>query len=515
MISHVTCFALTGLEGVPVTVETDVNKGVPAFEMVGLPDAAVKESKERVRSALKNSGFSFPVVKVTVNLAPADLKKEGASFDLAVAVGLLKASEQLVGTELDGTVFLGELSLDGSLRPVRGLLPILISAKARGFTTFVIPAENAGEARFLDGVTVYSFSSLMDVVKFLVGAEHPAPVKPIRYVPGGRGESSSDLKFVKGQPMARRAVEIAVAGGHNLLLVGPPGTGKTMIARCIPTIMPDLSFDEALEITKIHSVAGILGEEGIVTERPFRTPHHTATTVSMCGGGNRVVHPGEISLAHGGVLFLDELPEYKRSTLEALRQPLEDGRITISRSGGSCTYPARFMLCASMNPCPCGNYGSEKLTCTCTPAEIRNYRRKVSGPLLDRIDLQVEVDAIAYDDLTADEAQESSSCVRERVNGARRIQSNRFEERPLHTNAEMGERELREFCPLSPECDRILRDAFERMQLLRDAFERMQLSARARARIIKVARTIADLDQSEEIMPRHMFEAVSYRISFR
>ena len=390
MISHVTCFALTGLEGVPVTVETDVNKGVPAFEMVGLPDAAVKESKERVRSALKNSGFSFPVVKVTVNLAPADLKKEGASFDLAVAVGLLKASEQLVGADLSQIVFLGELSLDGSLRPVRGLLPILISAKARGFTTFVIPSENAGEARFLDGVTVYPFSSLMDVVKYLVGAEHPVPVKPVKYVPGGRGESSSDLKFVKGQPMARRAVEIAVAGGHNLLLVGPPGTGKTMIARCIPTIMPDLSFGEALEITKIHSVAGILGEEGIVTERPFRTPHHTATTVSMCGGGNRVVHPGEISLAHGGVLFLDELPEYKRSTLEALRQPLEDGKITISRSGGSCTYPARFMLCASMNPCPCGNYGSEKLTCTCTPAEIRSYRRKVSGPLLDRIDLQVD-----------------------------------------------------------------------------------------------------------------------------
>ena len=505
MISNVTCFALAGLEGVPVTVETDVNKGVPAFEMVGLPDAAVKESKERVRSALKNSGFSFPVVKVTVNFAPADLRKEGASFDLAVAVGLLKASEQLVGADLKGIVFLGELSLDGSLRPVRGLLPVLISAKARGFTTFVIPAENAGEARFLDGVRCYPFRTLAEAVRFLVGADHPEPVRPVKYVPGMRGGSSADLKFVKGQPMARRAVEIAVAGGHNLLLVGPPGTGKTMIARCIPTIMPDLSFDEALEITKIHSVAGILGEEGIVTERPFRTPHHTATTVSMCGGGNRVVHPGEISLAHGGVLFLDELPEYKRSTLEALRQPLEDGKITISRSGGSCTYPARFMLCASMNPCPCGNYGSEKLTCTCTPAEIRSYRRKVSGPLLDRIDLQVEVDAIAYDDLAAEEAQESSASVRERVNEARRIQRNRFEKTPLHTNAEMGERELREYCTLSPECERILRDAFERMQL----------SARARARIIKVARTIADLDQSEDIMPRHMFEAVSYRISFR
>ena len=501
MISHVTCFALTGLEGVPVTVETDVNKGVPAFEMVGLPDAAVKESKERVRSALKNSGFSFPVVKVTVNLAPADLKKEGASFDLAVAVGLLKASEQLVGTELDGTVFLGELSLDGSLRPVRGLLPILISAKARGFTTFVIPAENAGEARFLDGVTVYSFSSLMDVVKLLVGAEHPAPVRPIRYVPGGRGESSSDLKFVKGQPMARRAVEIAVAGGHNLLLGGPPGTGKTMIARCIPTIMPDMTFEEAIEVTKIHSVAGILDpNKGIVTTRPFRAPHHTATIPALTGGGV-FARPGEVSLAHNGVLFLDEVPEYQRRTLESLRQPLEDGVVTVARARATAEYPARFMLVAGMNPCPCGNFGSPTRECRCTPAEIRRYVNKLSGPLLDRIDLHVEVDGVSYDELQGDEPSEDSATIKARVEKARAVQRERYAGKKYFTNAGMDNADMRRYCRLSHEGD----------EILREAYNRLNLTARAGTRILKVARTIADLAGDEDIKPEYVAEAVQYR----
>ena len=501
MIARVQSYALSGLEGVCVTVEADISRGVPSYEMVGLPDAAVKESKERVRSAVKNSALEFPAHKITVNLAPAYVKKEGSSFDLPVAISLLLGYGTLQAN-VEGMIFLGELALNGDLRPVSGILPSIISARDKGFTTFVIPKENEKEASFIHGVTVYAARTLKEVVNHLSGLAPLAPVPAGSFARAGEGKKTSyDLSFVKGQAIAKRALEVAVAGGHNVLFVGPPGSGKTMLARCLPSVMPDMSFDEALEITKIHSVAGTLGEEGIVTERPFRTPHHTATTVSLCGGGNKSVHPGEISLAHGGVLFLDELPEYKRSALEALRQPLEDGVITISRSGGTVTYPASFMLCASMNPCPCGHYGSKKRRCSCTPNDIRRYKARISGPLLDRIDIQVEVDGVDYDALISDAREESSATVKARADGARKIQRARFDGSDIVNNSEMGEKEMRAYCRLDEECESVLKEAFEQLHL----------SARARSRILKVARTIADLDMSENIKPDHLYEAISYR----